>query len=148
MKRFCRHIVYIHVCRLGWNLLPRWVEVLHEIDDLVRSTRIAPEGGDGVELRYREVFTSPSDLHRLEITSAAASGEVRSTIFDTLDRFAERRLWNVGLGDDGIELSADGYLCQCSIGHAARPCIGDGSRGGVHGLTRDAPSRSIDALCA
>jgi hypothetical protein len=40
---------------------PDGVEVLHEIDDLARPTRIAPEGGDTVELRYREVFTSPSD---------------------------------------------------------------------------------------
>ena len=59
------------------------------------------------------------------------------------------RSWGVGMCGTGIELSADGNICQCMSGYVARPCIGQGNSnwGGVNTVTCNAPTQTLNVVC-
>src|SRR5262249_15602150 len=65
---------------------PDGVETSYDYDDLGRLRRILPQGGDAVELTYREHFTHPWDFEKLSIEAKSASGDVQTTIVDALGR--------------------------------------------------------------
>jgi cysteine-rich repeat protein len=55
--------------------------------------------------------------------------------------------WAVGTCG-GIELSAEGSICQClSPGYVVRPCQPDGNWGGVNTATCNPPTQTIEVIC-
>jgi len=59
------------------------------------------------------------------------------------------RNWRVGTCGSGIELSANGDMCQCTSGYVVRPCIATTSNwGGVNGPTcSGAPTQTMTVKC-
>jgi hypothetical protein len=57
------------------------------------------------------------------------------------------RTWAVGTCG-GVELSAEGSICQCSSsGYVARPCHPGANWGGVNTATCNPPTQTIEVIC-
>lgn len=89
-----------------------------------------------------------------DATGATCRGAAANTLCQALrtgtavSASCDGRTWVTGNCGSGIELSANGGVCQCSAGYVARPCIGNVNWGGVNGATCSAPSQTIEVQCA
>ncbi len=60
------------------------------------------------------------------------------------------RSWVIsGIGScgDGVELNANGSICQCNVGYTVRPCIGNANWGAINGEACGANDQTMTVVC-
>src|SRR5690606_8741599 len=98
----------------AWNTFRMQIQALNNFGYLKLSGSNDPVGV--------ECMGAPANT----LCQALGTGVATSTM-------CNGRTWSVGTCGSGIELSAQGVVCQCTNpGYISRPCIGNSNWGGIN----------------
>jgi len=108
------------------------------------SFRAALNGGSFTSLTIK----GSNDATGVSVTNPTIATQIAYALYTNSAGTwtSDGRVWKTGNCGGGIELSADGDMCQCSNGYILRPMIGNSNWGGVAGPTCGAANQQMTVI--